>query len=317
MKISVITCTYNRSESIIKTINSVINQGYNNYEHFIIDDGSDDNTFELIKNYKSNKLKYIRLDNNGGQPTALFDSKIFNLISGDFIILLDSDDYIFRDFFNLIIKDFKKYKKNNIQRIGYSWTDNLSVNKIFFEKEEKYKLFNSNEIFNDNYPLNYNNKGFRDYLFVCTKLYWENRKPYFISPKHWYVSQYDISIKKPFNEIFTNSIAYYMNLGKDSVTRGKNFQKYSPITCFTREYIFEEFKDFMSSKYYNYAFFSMIFNFLIFPNKKIKILKVLVSRRILKINRLDKLLVSLILLFFPSSLLYKIKYNFKMLRSKR
>ena len=51
----------------------------------------------------------------------------------------------------------------------------------------------------------------------------------------------------------------------------------------------------------------MVFNFLIFPNKKIKILKVLMSRRILKINRLDKLLVSLILLFFPSSILYKNK----------
>ena len=49
MKISVITCTYNRSIKIIKTIESVILQNYDDYEHFIIDDGSDDNTFEIVK----------------------------------------------------------------------------------------------------------------------------------------------------------------------------------------------------------------------------------------------------------------------------
>ena len=39
MKFSIITCTYNRLEKLKININSVINQKYQNYEHFIIDDG--------------------------------------------------------------------------------------------------------------------------------------------------------------------------------------------------------------------------------------------------------------------------------------
>ena len=51
MKISIIMPTYNDKDSIVETFDSVINQTYTNWELIIIDDGSTENTEEVIKNY--------------------------------------------------------------------------------------------------------------------------------------------------------------------------------------------------------------------------------------------------------------------------
>ena len=58
--ISIITPTYNSSEYIEETIDSILNQTYKNWELLIIDDGSIDNTQDLINNYRKND-KRIKL----------------------------------------------------------------------------------------------------------------------------------------------------------------------------------------------------------------------------------------------------------------
>ena len=92
MKLSFITCTYNRSQFLSKNIESILKQNFKNFEHFIVDDGSTDNTEAVIKKY--NHIKYLKLDRNYGQPGAMFYSKVLKKIKGDYIMLLDSDDYL-------------------------------------------------------------------------------------------------------------------------------------------------------------------------------------------------------------------------------
>ena len=53
-KVSIITPSYNDAKSIIKTLDSVLNQTYKNIEHIIVDDGSTDNTKAVIESYKEN-----------------------------------------------------------------------------------------------------------------------------------------------------------------------------------------------------------------------------------------------------------------------
>lgn len=110
-KITVLTPTYNDSKSIEETLMSLINQSYDNWESIIIDDGSTDETKQIIEEFKSkydknNKIKYI-FQNNQDQLNAITNG--LNFASGDYIFVLHSDDLLpDNDFFKRIIKIAEK-----------------------------------------------------------------------------------------------------------------------------------------------------------------------------------------------------------------
>ena len=87
--VSIIIPTYNREKYLSKAIDSVLAQTYPYYELIVVDDGSDDNTAELINKYGSD-IVYIRQENKG--PAAARNTGVqaarFNLLA-----FLDSDDF--------------------------------------------------------------------------------------------------------------------------------------------------------------------------------------------------------------------------------
>ncbi len=64
-KISVIIPTYNRAKTIEKSVRSVLNQTYSNLEVIVVDDGSEDNTEEVIRAIEDSRLVYYRQNNSG------------------------------------------------------------------------------------------------------------------------------------------------------------------------------------------------------------------------------------------------------------
>ena len=87
-RVSVIIPTYNRSYFLTKAIDSVLNQTYTDFEIIVIDDGSTDDTKDVLIPYQ-NKIKYIYQENQGvacARNTGIKHS------TGEFISLLDSDD---------------------------------------------------------------------------------------------------------------------------------------------------------------------------------------------------------------------------------
>ena len=96
MKISVIMPTYNDCESIKETLDSLYMQTYKDWEIVIVDDGSTDNTKDVIMEYKikndfDNKLKYIYQE-NGDQLNAILNGMQY--LTGEYIYLLHSDDLL-------------------------------------------------------------------------------------------------------------------------------------------------------------------------------------------------------------------------------
>ena len=88
--VSVITTTYNSLEFLPRAILSIQNQTFKEYEHIIVDDGSDDGTSEYLKSIKDDKIKVIILPRSG-RGLALntgVDSAI-----GKYIAILDADDF--------------------------------------------------------------------------------------------------------------------------------------------------------------------------------------------------------------------------------
>lgn len=88
--VSVITPAYNAEFYLKDTIESVLAQTYQNFEHIIIDDGSTDRTAEVAQSFKDPRIKYIH-QKNSGQSTARNNGLV--LAAGKYIALLDADDF--------------------------------------------------------------------------------------------------------------------------------------------------------------------------------------------------------------------------------
>jgi glycosyltransferase involved in cell wall biosynthesis len=96
-KVSVIIPVYNGDRYILQAIESTLNQTYQDYEIVVIDDGSSDNSFEILQPYlQSNrdKIRYQKQDNQGVAAARNLGLKIAR---GSYIAFLDQDDYFFPD----------------------------------------------------------------------------------------------------------------------------------------------------------------------------------------------------------------------------
>lgn len=99
--VSIITPCYNTGDIVHRLLDSVLLQDYPNVEMFTIDDGSSDNTEEVIKSYipkfkeKGYTLTYVKQE-NGGQSSALNNG--LKLVKGEFLIWPDSDDYFSKSY---------------------------------------------------------------------------------------------------------------------------------------------------------------------------------------------------------------------------
>jgi glycosyltransferase involved in cell wall biosynthesis len=88
--VSVVIPTYNRAHLIRKSIQSIINQAYKDLEIIVVDDSSSDNTEEIVKSFKDERIRYIRHENNRGAPAARNTG--IKAAKGEYIAFEDSDD---------------------------------------------------------------------------------------------------------------------------------------------------------------------------------------------------------------------------------
>jgi glycosyltransferase involved in cell wall biosynthesis len=86
--VTVITPAYNRASFIDETILSVLNQDYPNLEYIVLDDGSTDNTLEVIKKYQD-RIRWDAHENMGETRTV---NKGFPMANGEIIGVVNSDD---------------------------------------------------------------------------------------------------------------------------------------------------------------------------------------------------------------------------------
>ena len=149
--ITVITPTYNRKHTISKCYDSLVNQTNKDFEWIIVDDGSTDNTKELIDRYiKENKIKikYI-FKKNGGKHTALNVGT--KEAKGELIIILDSDDYLDDKAVEYVEQYWKKYK-NNKKLCGITFIKEIE-NPFYKVKPFSEKISNMIEYkYNENNP---------------------------------------------------------------------------------------------------------------------------------------------------------------------
>lgn len=152
--ISIIIPTYNRAEIIGQTLDSIIQQAYENWECIVIDDRSEDYTEELLEFYceKDKRIQFHHRPKGRKKGANACRNYGFELSRGNYVNWFDSDDIMHQD--NILIQ------KKALEREAYNFSVCQSL--VFSENIRKNLRLRHNKIISDN-PL-------KDYLTL--KIVW-------------------------------------------------------------------------------------------------------------------------------------------------
>lgn len=115
MKLSVILPVYNTAQYLEKCINSILSQTFKDFELIIINDGSSDNSVDVIKRFTSNNAEYnekiVYISQEHAGVSAARNAGL-NIARGEYIAFVDSDDYIDEFTYELTIKQLEADKSD-------------------------------------------------------------------------------------------------------------------------------------------------------------------------------------------------------------
>ena len=100
--VTIITPAYNRADYLQETIESVLQQDYPNFEYIVLDDGSKDNTVELLKKY-TGRLIWESHENMGEIRTV---NKAYGMAKGEYIAVINSDDPLLPGALTAVVETF-------------------------------------------------------------------------------------------------------------------------------------------------------------------------------------------------------------------
>ncbi|WP_419495357.1 glycosyltransferase family 2 protein [Chryseobacterium bernardetii] len=161
-RISIIVPVYNVENYLAKCLGSLVNQTHQNVEILVINDGSRDNSGEIIKSFEDkypDKIKAFSKDNGG-----LSDARNFGIdrVTGDYIGFVDSDDYVTETMFEEMLHLAQKHRAEivicNIQKVDENGSVTQKLTQIP-NMPEKIKLEDHFSVFSD---ISY---------FACNKLF--------------------------------------------------------------------------------------------------------------------------------------------------
>jgi len=153
-KVSILTPVYNGESYVARFIDSVMNQTYDGIkvELIIINDGSTDNTKEIIMKYvndspnKNVKIKYLEQE-NGGQASAVANG--IKHVTGEFMTWADSDDYYEGDAILKMVNYLKNNKDTAIVRCNAYARDENNIEEILYELKVQEEYQDKKDIFED------------------------------------------------------------------------------------------------------------------------------------------------------------------------
>lgn len=168
-KISVIIPVYNVEKYLRRCLESVINNTYKNLEIIGVNDGSPDNSLNILKEYAARDTRMVVLSkSNGGLSSAR--NKGIEESTGEYITFVDSDDWVHPQFFEILIQALQ-HDDTDVAICGFSQVEkyeNTFIDYVNHEYKEKRWTISINELLN--------NKKYKMFkVYACGVLYKRNK----------------------------------------------------------------------------------------------------------------------------------------------
>lgn len=127
-KFSIIIPVYNVEKYLKKCLDSVFNQTYKDYEVIVVNDGTKDNSMDIVKDYD------VKVINQKNQGLSAARNAGVKKATGEYLIFLDSDDYWEKD----LLKELSKSLKNNPDLIRFQINEVYEDGKTISYPEESF-----------------------------------------------------------------------------------------------------------------------------------------------------------------------------------
>ncbi|RYE25843.1 MAG: glycosyltransferase family 2 protein [Sphingobacteriales bacterium] len=167
--ISVIVPTYNRATLIAETLRSLQSQQYDNYEIIVVDDGSTDNTEEVVNSIADARTQYVRKQNGERAVARNFGAA---MAKGAYVNFFDSDDIALSNHLSKAAELIAEHKMPEWFHLGFAWANS---NKEIFKRVDNYSGETLNHIIHQGNPFGCNDVFVRKDIFLMHKFN-EDRK---------------------------------------------------------------------------------------------------------------------------------------------
>ena len=236
--LSIIVPMYNAEKYVLKAITSLLEQDIEDYEIIIVDDGSTDKSYDIIKTLSNkSKITIIRQENKG---TNHVRNQGIQLSNGRYLMFFDSDDEFKRNSFGKIKKIVLDYDVDLI------WYDTLFVepNGVIVEKrslnicnnsiltKENFLNIYFNDIFDASYTFNFWNKVFKKEILIKNHIKFSNND--FFVADYTFIMELLKNIK---TSVYINDTFYFYKIHESSATHKYHKEFLNRITAIILEKI--------------------------------------------------------------------------------
>jgi len=138
---SIVIPAYNVENYINRTIDSIINQEFQDFELIIVEDCSSDNTLKIVTDYEKKYKNIIVIKHSENQTQHIARINGVNIAKGKYILFLDGDDSFTKDAFSILFKNIEKYPGYDFYEFGYIKQPSRDMVFPSFSEEDRFSAY--------------------------------------------------------------------------------------------------------------------------------------------------------------------------------
>lgn len=212
-KFSIIIPVYNVEKYLKKCLDGVFNQTYKDYEVIVVNDGTKDNSMDIVKDYN---VKVINQKNQG--LSAARNAGVKKAI-GDYLIFLDSDDYWEKD----LLKELSKSLKNNPDLVRFQINEVYEDGRVIPYQEESFTNLSGPDAFKKIVKYHFVENAWC--YAISKKYYLENKFEFKTGTIHEDFGLIPLVIMKAKRVNSINYLGYNYLQRQGSIMSNKNYEK--------------------------------------------------------------------------------------------